>query len=152
MRNNDFLIALLENFSLDKVDIFSSDKLMEGIKSAFGSPGGKFFVAGKLIGLFPEHKRYVEPFIGRGSVLFRKNKEEHEFINDKDEEIYFLFKFMQDITEAQVDALNKMDWKLDNDELNAGKQSLILKFELQKGCYATSLLREFMKSEDIKNY
>lgn len=48
--------------------------------------------------------------------------------------------------------LNKMDWKLDNDELNKGKQALILKFELQKGCYATSLLREFMKSEDIQNY
>lgn len=27
-----------------------------------------------------------------------------------------------------------------------------LKFELKKGCYATSLLREFMKSEDIRNY
>lgn len=48
--------------------------------------------------------------------------------------------------------LNKMDWKLDTDELNEGKKVLILKFELQKGCYATSLLREFMKSEDIKNY
>lgn len=48
--------------------------------------------------------------------------------------------------------LNKMDWKLDNDELNDGKQALILKFELQKGCYATSLLREFMKSEDARNY
>ncbi len=27
-----------------------------------------------------------------------------------------------------------------------------IKFELNKGCYATSLLREFMKSDDIRNY
>lgn len=48
--------------------------------------------------------------------------------------------------------LNRIDWKLNNDELNDGKQALTLKFELQKGCYATSLLREFMKSEDARNY
>ena len=49
-------------------------------------------------------------------------------------------------------ALNKIDWKLNNDELNDGKQALTLKFELKKGCYATSLLREFMKSEYARDY
>jgi len=29
---------------------------------------------------------------------------------------------------------------------------LNLKFELRKGCYATSLLREFMKADDIRSY
>lgn len=106
-----FLLALLEDFSLDKIDIISNEKIMEGVKPAFGSPGGKFFVAGKLIAMFPEHKRYVEPFIGGGSILFRKNKQAEEFINDKDQEIFTSFKFMQNITEQQVEALNKMDWK-----------------------------------------
>jgi sugar-specific transcriptional regulator TrmB len=32
------------------------------------------------------------------------------------------------------------------------KLALILKFDLSKGCYATCLLREFMKSDDIRNY
>lgn len=45
-----------------------------------------------------------------------------------------------------------IDFKLGKDELNKGKNVLNLKFELQKGCYATSLLREFMKTNDIKNY
>ena len=109
MKKN-FLIALLEDFSQDHVDIVSNEtKILEGVKPAFGSPGGKFFVAGKLIGLFPEHKRYVEPFIGGGSILFRKNKEAEEFINDKDGEIYTAFKFMQSINDQQIEALNKMD-------------------------------------------
>ncbi len=50
---------------------------------------------------------------------------------------------------ASVDNIN---FELVNDELKEGKNALILKFELNKGCYATSLLREFMKADDIKNY
>ena len=53
---------------------------------------------------------------------------------------------------ALLATLNRLDWKLNDDELNEGKQELTLKFELQKGCYATSLLREFMKSDNVKNY
>ncbi len=34
----------------------------------------------------------------------------------------------------------------------SGRQALTLHFELQKGCYATSLLREIMKSRDPRNY
>ena len=45
-----------------------------------------------------------------------------------------------------------LDFKLFDDESNKDKKALILKFELLKGCYATSLLREFMKTDDIRNY
>jgi tRNA pseudouridine13 synthase len=45
-----------------------------------------------------------------------------------------------------------LDFKLQDDEQSENKKLLNLKFELQKGCYATSLLREFMKTDDIKNY
>jgi tRNA pseudouridine13 synthase len=48
--------------------------------------------------------------------------------------------------------VKNLDFKLEKDEHNKSKQALFLSFELQKGCYATSLLREFMKSDDIKNY
>jgi tRNA pseudouridine13 synthase len=43
-------------------------------------------------------------------------------------------------------------YNLIDDELSKGNKALKLEFELQKGSYATSLLREFMKSNDIKNY
>ena len=48
--------------------------------------------------------------------------------------------------------MKELDFKLVKDELNEGKKALVLKFELKKGCYATSLLREFMKTDDIRNY
>ncbi|KYK22832.1 tRNA pseudouridine synthase D [Thermoplasmatales archaeon SG8-52-4] len=38
------------------------------------------------------------------------------------------------------------------DDLKIDKKAIILNFKLQKGCYATSLLREFMKTADIRNY
>ncbi len=44
------------------------------------------------------------------------------------------------------------DFKLVDNELTGNRSALVLKFELSKGCYATSLLREFMKTNDIKNY
>jgi tRNA pseudouridine13 synthase len=49
-------------------------------------------------------------------------------------------------------SVDNIDFKLTNDVLNKEKNALNLKFELKKGCYATSLLREFMKADNIKNY
>jgi len=48
--------------------------------------------------------------------------------------------------------LKDIVWKLEDDKLHVGKLALNLKFDLQKGTYATSLLREFMRSNDIRNY
>jgi tRNA pseudouridine13 synthase len=48
--------------------------------------------------------------------------------------------------------LPALEWTLHIDELHEDNQALTLRFELQKGCYATSLLREIMKSNDPKNY
>lgn len=49
-------------------------------------------------------------------------------------------------------SVKDLSFKLIDDGLNENKKALILNFELQKGCYATSLLREFMKTDDITNY
>ncbi len=45
-----------------------------------------------------------------------------------------------------------LDWALQSDEYHMDHQALTLHFDLQKGCYATSLLREIMKSTDPRNY
>jgi len=51
-----------------------------------------------------------------------------------------------------LSSVNNLRFELNDDTLNNGKLALTLKFELKKGCYATSLLREFMKSDDIRSY
>ena len=53
---------------------------------------------------------------------------------------------------ALIALLPSLHWTLQPDEVAPGKQALTLRFELQKGCYATSLLREIMKTDDPKNY
>ena len=48
--------------------------------------------------------------------------------------------------------VKNLDATIIEDLLNTNKKALHLKFELDKGCYATSFLREWMKSPDIRNY
>ncbi len=48
--------------------------------------------------------------------------------------------------------VNNIEYKFFKDDLNIDKKTLNLKFELKKGCYATSLLREFMKADNIRSY
>jgi len=48
--------------------------------------------------------------------------------------------------------VSNIEFELIKDDFNKDKLALRLKFDLKKGSYATSFLREFMKSEDIRNY
>ena len=48
--------------------------------------------------------------------------------------------------------LPSLEWTLHSDEYSQNQQALTMRFELQKGCYATSLLREIMKSTDPRKY
>ncbi len=50
---------------------------------------------------------------------------------------------------ARVDSL---EYDISEDDLHEGKQALTLSFSLPKGSYATSLLREIMKADDIRKY
>jgi len=49
-------------------------------------------------------------------------------------------------------SVKDLEFKLIDDDLNKNKKALNMKFELSKGSYATSLLREFIKADDIRNY
>ena len=62
----------------------------------FGYFGGKFFMADKLIPLFPDHKTYVEVFGGSGAILINKKPSEIEVYNDIDGELYNFFKVIAD--------------------------------------------------------
>jgi len=70
--------------------------------------GGKFRLAPWLIGFFPPHRIYVEPFGGGASVLLQKPRSHGEVYNDLDAEVVNVFRVLRDPYLAS--ALQKAVW------------------------------------------
>lgn len=53
--------------------------------------GNKKKLLPKLLPLFPQHRIFIEPFFGTGSVFFGKPKAKYNIVNDLDSDVYNLF-------------------------------------------------------------
>lgn len=69
--------------------------------------GGKWLLAPWIIGFFPPHRMYCEPFCGAASVLMRKRRAVAECINDLDERIVQVFRILERRDAAEV--INRLD-------------------------------------------
>jgi len=54
--------------------------------------GGKHYLVNRLLILIPQHRVYIEPFIGGGSLYFAKEPSEVEIISDVDKNIINFYK------------------------------------------------------------
>ena len=62
-----------------------------GMNAVIKYPGAKWSLAHWIIGHFPQHHSYLEPFFGSGAVLFNKPRSNIETINDLDGDVVNLF-------------------------------------------------------------
>lgn len=67
--------------------------------------GGKWRLAPWIVGVFPRHSTYVEPFGGSGSVLLRKPRAALEVYNDLDGEVVNLFRVLRDRPDDLIPAI-----------------------------------------------
>ncbi|HOX21954.1 MAG TPA: DNA adenine methylase [Elusimicrobiales bacterium] len=88
------------------------EDINKGVRQAFGSYGGKRFLAHKIASYIPHHRTYVEPFAGGAAVLYAKDPSPQEVLNDRDAEIAFMHKFIRDHAPEDRKALAKREWTI----------------------------------------
>ena len=75
------------------------------MKKEFKSPinwyGGKYYMADRIISLFPEHKIYCEVFGGAGHILFTKSPSDIEVYNDINSDLTAFFSILRDKEKAE---------------------------------------------------
>jgi len=67
--------------------------------------GGKVLMANKIIGLFPAHDAYIEPYAGGAAVLLAKPRSKLEIYNDLDGDVVNLFRVLRDHRDALAEAV-----------------------------------------------
>ena len=94
----------------------NADKL--GLPPVLRWPGGKTRLKNKIISKIPEHKTYIEPFVGGGSVFFKKTLVEKNVINDKNKE---LINFYRNLRDGDCKKLQKCDLPNNEKEFEKAK-------------------------------
>ena len=68
--------------------------------------GSKKTISSKILKIIPEHKTYVEPFVGGGAIYFSKEPSRIEVINDLDKKLIQGYRLLKKINEPMIDRIN----------------------------------------------
>lgn len=82
---------------------------MAGNLAWFSRVGGKHWSRKRIVAEFPPHEEiecYVEPFVGSGKVLLTMEKYPLEIVNDKDRNVFHLWKDMQTISSQEIEEMD----------------------------------------------
>ena len=116
------------------------------VKPIIARIGGKTKLADRLISKFPEHKTYVEAFVGGGSIFFKKPPSEVEVINDKDVDVMNIYKDVK-----RVPSLSDMSFQPNRKRFNKLRQQK--KFSSDKERLVRNLYLSLVSFRgDRKNY
>lgn len=126
-------------------------EIQEAVRQPFGSPGGKRYMADRLVRMFPEHKTYVEVFAGGLAVFWKKKPSEKEIVNDKDPDIVMAYRTIQGLTPEDWETLKKMDWKATKDGFARTKESMKTSTGLQR-FHDFIYLKQFSDVAEMKSY
>jgi DNA adenine methylase len=88
-------------------------------------PGGKYWLASKLIPLIPPHNTYVEVFGGAAHLLFRKPPSRVEVYNDINGDLVNFFRVLRDPEKSKrlqellyLTPYSREEWRFCRDHLN----------------------------------
>jgi len=65
------------------------------MKTPLSFYGGKQQLAGRILGMIPEHRIYCEPFCGGAAIFFVKEPSRVEVINDSNGEIVNFYEVLK---------------------------------------------------------
>ncbi len=104
------------------------------MKAIFKYPGSKWGIAQWIIGHFPKHHSYLEPFLGSGAVLFTvetwKFLQEHGI--DNQEALAEEMERFERLKKHETQHLDKMGDPLEPLKISSALDSEIMKFEYRK--------------------
>ena len=80
---------------------------MSAINSPFRYAGGKYYARKLILAHVPLHTKYIEPFVGGGSIFFAKNKVRNNQLNDIDAELINVYVTIRDNPNGLIEFLKR---------------------------------------------